>query len=899
MGRLSTLTATEPIIRARLKKARDKQYKSGVLGLRAKPSWDGDAFAYEGTPVTVVACPSVLSLWEAIDQRNPEQWTVVLTSVEDDDLGDSVLAHLLDGRLITPDPWDALRSNFSASTIEPALYRTNDDRAIANGLLTVLSPDAYIPAPGGVLTRDHAMSGVARDVLKIVKDVDVEIDALAVLEWSRSQDVADGLVTLSTSGGPELANAFQAWLAGRTVRLRGPVNALLASNRIADLVPLGVVAGLFGESDGKALGVFLGHYGLSDLDVEDLKSWYQDTRGLVTNSLNPQQQQTVLSAAAAIVNELKINEAAAASELLPQGLDARLVTLSDAITAALPNPLPAELDSRVISDDSLRDIETHWGHVQQHFLADRDHSCRAFGAAVRLARWLATTVAPAQGLALVTDRYVRVDSWVDTALVTARRGADQPILAAALRAVIEVVLTRRAHHDRSFATALADAPTPPVQTIENVMHDLVIPIAKKGPTLLLVVDALSIAATNDLVGSTQMEGWTEISANQDARRASALAVLPTLTQRSRCSLLCGELREGGAGPERSGFLSLLRDAQLQATGGVPDPIFHKQALDAVPSGAKLASDVRNAIADVTHQPLVAAVLNYVDDTLHHTDPGGTDWNLETITYLGPLLNAAKNAGRTVVITSDHGHIIEYGSSAKVTRANTYGQRAHGDFTNLDPDREVVIKGPRVLTETNTVVLAVDETIRYEARNAGYHGGATPAEAIVPVVVLVAAELPEGATRVVGAEPLWWYATPVKPQEAPATPSGKRSRKPAQDGPDLFGGSDSQLVAVQRNRLAANVVATKVFTEQLTLAGRIVLQQAQIKDLLQALVDTSAHEITLAQAAAALGVATASVNGALMQAKRVLDVEGYEVLRVGNGIVRLDAAVLKEQFGVRE
>lgn len=899
MGRLSTLTATEPIIRARLKKARDKQYKSGVLGLRAKPSWDGDAFVYEGTPVTVVACPSVLSLWEAINRRKPEQWTVVLTNVEDDDLGDSVLAHLLDGRLITPDPWDALRSNFSASTIEPALYRTSDDRAIANGLLTVLSPDAYIPAPGGVLTRDHAMAAVARDVLKIVKDVNVEIDALAVLEWSRSQDAADGLVTLSTSGGPELAKAFQGWLAGRTVRLSGPVNALLAGNRIADLVPLGVVAGLFGEFDGKALGVFLGQYGLGNLDVEDLDSWYQDTRGLITNSLNAQQQQAVLSAAASVVNELNISEAAAASELLPQGLHSRLVALSDAITTALPNPLPAELDTRLISEGSLSEIETQWGHVQQHFLADRDHSCRAFGAAVRLARWLATTVAPAHGLAPARDRYVRVDSWVDTALVTARRGADQPIPAAALRAIIEVVLTRRGHHDRSFAAALADAPTPPVQTIENVMHDLVIPIAKKSPTLLLVIDALSIAATNDLVRAAQLEGWTEISANQDARRASALAVLPTLTQRSRCSLLSGELREGGSGPERSGFLSLLRDAQLEATGGVPDPIFHKQALDAVPSGAKLASDVRDAIADVTHQPLVAAVLNYVDDTLHHTDPGGTDWNLETITHLGPLLNAAKNAGRTVVITSDHGHIIEYGSSAKVTRANTYGQRAHSDFANVDPDREIVVKGPRVLTETNTVVLAVDETIRYEARNAGYHGGAAPAEAIVPVVVLVAGELPRGATPVVGAEPLWWYAEPLKRQEPPAVSISKRSRKPAQDGPDLFDGSDSGLIAVQQNRLAGDVIATKVFAEQLKLAGRIVLQQAQIKNLLQALVDASAQEITLAQAAAALGVATASVNGALMQAKRVLDVEGYEVLRVGSGIVRLDVAVLKEQFGVRE
>jgi hypothetical protein len=37
----------------------------------------------------------------------------------------------------------------------------------------------------------------------------------------------------------------------------------------------------------------------------------------------------------------------------------------------------------------------------------------------------------------------------------------------------------------------------------------------------------------------------------------------------------------------------------------------------------------------------------------------------------------------------------------------------------------------------------------------------------------------------------------------------------------------------------------------------------------------------------------------MQAKRVLDVEGYEVLQVGGGVVRLDVAALKEQFGVTE
>lgn len=897
---MTSVTATEPVIRARLKKAREKRYANGILGLRAKPTYDGGDFDYHGTPVTVAPCPSVLAIWEAIHRRDPSGWTVVLTNVDDEDLGDTVLAHLLDGRLITPDPWDALRSNFSATTIEPALYRAMNDRAIANGLLAALSADAYIPAPGGVLTQDHAMSALARDALGIVKDVGVEIDTLAVLEWSRSSDVTDRIASLNAAGGPELSGAFQTWLAGRSGRLGEPVSALLATGRISDLVPLGIIAGIFDSADGKSLGKFLVRSGVSDLSDENLRFWYQDTYGLVINSLKTEQQQSVLVSAAAVVTELGIGDAAASSDLLPHGLEARLVALSNAITTALPDPLPADLDAPMVPAESLRNIEIRWESVQQHFLSADDRSCRAFNGAVRLARYLAMADTGGHGLATLTDRHVRADSWVDSALVVARRGADHPVPAAALRTIIDATLARRTRHNRAFASAVAHAPTPTVPTIENVMRDQVIPIAKKSPTLLVVVDALSISAANDLVSSAQQHGWTEIAANNDARRASALAVLPTLTQRSRCSLLCGELREGDSTQERSGFLSLLRESQLEATGGVPDPIFHKKALDAVPSGAQLATDVRNAIADVKRQRLVAVVLNYVDDTLHHTDPGGTDWSLQTITYLAPLLSAAKNSGRTVVITSDHGHIIEYGTSAKVGRANTYGQRAHGDLAHVDTDREVVVKGPRVLTETQQVVLAVDETIRYGARNAGYHGGATPAEAIVPVVVLAAGELPEGASRVVGAEPPWWYAGSTKTYDGPPPSVAKKGRKPTQVGPGLFDDTPNPaLIVLPTSSLPDAVVRSRVFADQLTLAGRIVLQKGQIQSLLKALLGTSAREITLAQAAAALGVATVSANGALMQVKRLLDVEGYEVLRVGGGVARLDVEALKEQFGVTE
>lgn len=856
---MSPLVATEPIIRARLKKAADKHYRSGVLGLRAQPVWDGTDFDHDGVPVTVVACPSVLSIWEAIDGRDADGWTVVLTGVDDDDLGDTVLAHLLDQRLITPDPWDALRGNFSASTIEPALYRGSNDRAVANGLLAVLP--SYTPAPGGVLTRDHALTAVAREVLGVVKDADTEVDTFAVLEWSRSPGISTGLAELRAH--PELATVVTGWLAQRSGKLAGPVTALLTADRITDLVPLGVVAGLFCQpdrADAVALGKFLGRF---DLSADHLDDWYSHARGLVTTSLAPDQRQVVLQTAAAIVDNLGITSAAAASDLLPHGLDARIDALADAIPGAAPAV-----------------VEARWAEVGKHFLAADSPTVDAFAGAVRLVRWLHAPAAAGSGLTVATGTYVADGSWADTALVKARRGAERPVAAAALRSVIDAALARRADADRAFAAALADVPQPAVAVIENVLRDQVVPIARHNPTLLLVIDALSMAAANDLVVALQQDGWTEIAAGAGARRASALAVLPTLTRRSRCSLLCGELREGPDTVERSGFLALLKGTGLQALGGVPDPIFHKSSLDAIPSGASLATDVNNAIADTDNQPLVAAVLNYVDDTLHHTDPGGTDWTVGTITHLRALLRAAKSAGRAVVITSDHGHIIEYGTSAKADRANVYGQRAHGDVANADPAREVVVEGPRVLTADHRVVLAVDETIRYVGRNAGYHGGATPAEVVVPVLAFVPGLVPDWAIAVVGAEPPWWHAG-AKPAPVP----GKTT-----SAPSLFD------VEQTENSLPDKVIRSKVFESQFKLAGRVSITREQIKALLAALLD--AHEITLAQAATTLGVALGRANGALTQVKLILDVEGYEVLRRGDGAISLDVAALTEQFGVR-
>jgi hypothetical protein len=182
----------------------------------------------------------------------------------------------------------------------------------------VLSPDAYTPAPGGVLTRDHAMTTVARDVLKIVKDTQVEVDSLAIPEWSRSTDTPANLVDLRARGGAELADAVARWLGSRAGLLAAPLNALLAADQINELVPpvwSRVCSARTDTADPKALGVFLGRYGLTSLGADALHAWYTSARGLVTTALKD--PTAVLQAAVSITNDLGMGPASTATGRAP------------------------------------------------------------------------------------------------------------------------------------------------------------------------------------------------------------------------------------------------------------------------------------------------------------------------------------------------------------------------------------------------------------------------------------------------------------------------------------------------------------------------------------------------------------------------------------------------------
>jgi hypothetical protein len=233
----------------------------------------------------------------------------------------------------------------------------------------------------------------------------------------------------------------------------------------------------------------------------------------------------------------------------------------------------------------------------------------------------------------------------------------------------------------------------------------------------------------------------------------------------------------------------------------------------------------------------------------------------------------------------------------------------------------------VLRHDGRAVLAVDETLRYGPLKAGYHGGASPAEAVVPVCVLASFVLPEGSglTEAGPQEPPWWFGrVPVEPSPdlAPAPPPPPaRSRpraagragadlpalfelEPAAGGPappvrDAAAGSVAAPAAPSAELVAGAVLRSAVYRGQRGIAGRVAVSDERVRALLVALLEAPDRRLRRHQAATALQVSPPAIPGAVAQVGRLLNVEGYKViaLDVDGETVVLDEALLREQFEV--
>jgi hypothetical protein len=330
------------------------------------------------------------------------------------------------------------------------------------------------------------------------------------------------------------------------------------------------------------------------------------------------------------------------------------------------------------------------------------------------------------------------------------------------------------------------------------------------------------------------------------------------------------------------------------------------------AGSEIVADgVGTAIDDRDGTPLVTVVLNSIDDALDRSDPVGKVWATEEVKHLSSLLSRARAAGRTVIMTADHGHVVERRRGDQRPAADLTSGRSRGTNPPAGPD-EVLVSGRRVLTDDHRAVLAVSEGLRYGPLKAGYHGGASAQEVVVPVVVL----LPDEQTNDLGLpllapqEPMWWSTAEAVAPAASSLGNGLsgiparavKGRPALEQGPTLFDepvGADGTDAAAPQS-LGAKVVASEVYASQRKVLSRLPIRDEQVRALVDALAKSAGQRLPRTAVASTLGVPAFRVDGALSQVRQLLNVEGYNVVGVdadGQTIV-LDTRLLGDQFEVR-
>jgi hypothetical protein len=443
---------------------------------------------------------------------------------------------------------------------------------------------------------------------------------------------------------------------------------------------------------------------------------------------------------------------------------------------------------------------------------------------------------------------------------------------------------------------------------------VVAPLAVHQPVLLLVVDGLSTSIFQELFARIDRHGWAEMVPVALARPLTGVAAFPTVTEVSRATLLCGKLTTGTSSAEKSGFAThaaLLERSRADA----PPKVFHKGELS---ESTNLSSEVRNTIANVK-QRVVGLVYNAVDDHLSGPDQLHQRWSLEDLRLFLPILREARNARRIVIITADHGHMLEDGST-QMPGGESDRWRAGSDIRS---DNEVILTGGRVRTATGATSVAClwSESVRYAGRKNGYHGGVSPQEVAVPLNVFV----PTGMTLpdwqpAAPAQPEWWdlpniqnglsntvpgQRAAAQPPAAPARATPRRPAPPPSGQDQLFDTAMAPIPAATASTEPVPVqdwigmlLQSAIYASQRSLAARVAPPDEQMHRLLTALADRGGKlsRVALAQR---LALPESRLNGLLSAVRRILNVDQAAVLMVDEtaGTVELNRALLVQQFRI--
>ena len=903
-----------------------------VLLLRGEPVWDdpNELALGAGRRARVATGPSPLAVHELVlthltgDNTPSPRMLVILTDIEEHDLDPAILARTHRGRIHTVNQWDIVQEAFSATGVDP---RLKAEAWACEALLDAAGTQGWhATLAGGMLSRNPALAALTARRLRLERTGD-RIDPPSLLRWSH------------TPGGPELlldlrpaerdgiieflSEAEQSGSAGRILlaltkaghgadavaygllcaalwqhatpdhavyQMRGRVERWLGDHPPATDDALGDQLTAFGRACEEYITDLLGKARTATDQSDDSTDRPAREARKITD--------TVLGQADLLVRQFSADTAAAASPLLTAGLEARFTAAGNALGAGKLTSIDAAVQS-------LRD---------HNLAADHPARIRRVRMAQRLTRWLATDPdSTTDTVAAALERQIGETSWVDRALDYLEAGGDDdPAVRLAYQALGGRVREQRSEFDREFAKSLAvwtESGTDPgsMLTVETFLARVVRPVAATQRVLLLVIDGLSAAIATEL--ATQLRQtfaeYDPLPDNKPRRRAMA-AALPSLTAVSRTSLFAGTLMRGDQKDEARLF------PQHRFWGSRKAAVFHKDDLRSGP-GDRFGADLEAAIFDPNSH--VAVVLNTIDDRLAKEQKlGDAEWQIREIGDLRALLSAATGQGMAVLITSDHGHVIDR-HDVKLDCANPESARHRLPQSEYDrlADTEIALRGPRVVwPEPGAAIVALwDSDSRYTTRKAGYHGGASLAEMTIPVLAFLpfGATPPKGWRELGDQEPAWWA---LDPETAELTPppqqeKAKRARQRAQDALtnqmslDLPTPAEAPSAPVTpavpgEQDLVTRLLSAPVFEVQLEqLARKPAIPK--LEKAIRALLDGPQPITALAQR---VGDPPTRANGFAAILGQLLNVDGAQVLETlpDGRTVRLHTTLLRQQFELR-
>jgi hypothetical protein len=887
-------TVTLERLRPRLEAWLARPPSRPIFAVHHTGPWTGpdQIFINNKSYVDVRVCSSELAVREVLSEsREDGRGLVLLTAAEH--LGEDILARCARPRVYRLHPEDALMLLFDVRSIDPELI---GEKWLIDVLVDTAPPGGYEPA--GSVQLDLARAW--RALLGHRHGIDPDAGLAGLLLWACSTRRSRFLEVSETERAASVD-----WL-DRTMPGAAGILAAVRAGAGEDVIALGLVLRALRDAPECAERVAA----RTRLEAE-LRDWtFAETQAgawaraaesrlleLEDKERNTQQQR-----ADRLIERLQGAALVAHSDHLRAGLRARMVLLGQR--------LGAHLDGKA----SIEDVAAAGELVSRHNLAGASvGSSAGTGAgatarmALRLVRWLALEVDAPQELRAAATSHAAGDSYADWARSVLRQGAGEPELDSALRRLVAVADERRETQEERFATLLAAwarhaSSDDALLGVEHVLERVLGPLARERPVLLVVLDGMSHRVADELLDDLLHNGWTELRRAGHPGRALIVSVLPSVTALSRTSLLSGALARGVAADEATAFAthSALLAAGVRA--GTPR-LFHKGAISDPRGG--LTEELQGEI--VGARRIIGVVVNAIDDHLARSEQLRTPWAVGDILPLRWLLDSARDAGRLVILASDHGHVLEHGSRLQPCTGES-GERwrsAGGPPVN----GEIAIEGTRVLASGGACVLAYSERIRYAPKKNGYHGGASAQEVLAPLLVLTPGlnDGIDGWQEAAYDPPGWWI------DDAPATielgvdlgpvpaPALGHAPAEAQAGEQMTlathaASADSLSSDSASADWIQELLASELFAAQRVAAGRTPVSDERTARILAVL---DAHNGRLLRDALArvCGIPAMRLTGTLAALRQMLNLDGYPVLTVDevSGDVKLDRALLALQF----